>query len=51
MDERDCLDVALFQYCRVGQPRALRFLLAQGSSAALSHGIDGRKLIVTRIGR
>src|SRR5713226_4520819 len=51
MEGRDCLDVALFQCGGLGQPRAVRFLFARGSSPALSYRSDGRKLVVGRRGR
>jgi hypothetical protein len=50
VEGRDCLDVALFQCGGLGQPRAVRFLLARRSSPALSYGSDGRKLVVGRVG-
>src|SRR5258708_31262154 len=47
VEGRDCLDVALFHGGRLGPPRPLRFVLARGSSPALSYG---RKLVVGSVG-
>ena len=39
-----------WQCSRLGQPCAVRFLLARGSSPALTHRSDGRKLVAGRVG-
>src|ERR1700759_655373 len=44
MEGRDYLDVPLFQCGGMGEPRAVRFLFARKSSAALSYRGGGRGL-------
>src|SRR6267154_4859893 len=51
VEGRDCLDVALFQCGGLGQPRAVRLLLARGPSPALSYRSCGRKPVAGCVDR
>ena len=50
VEGRDRLDVALFQCGGLGQPRAVRVLLARGSTPALSHRNSRRKFVLMKNG-
>jgi len=50
VEGRDCLDIALFYGRSQAEPRAVRSLLARGSSPALSHRSAGCELVLEHVG-